>query len=87
MPGSYEVKHFDEWQEFRCFIEDEFAYNKRFVFRGHRDATWHLQTTLDRLIKQLPEDFQAEKIIENHLKRFKKALRGRRGSNPSPPNG
>lgn len=82
MPKSIEVKEFDEWQEFRDFVEENFTYDKRYVFRGQRDAEWALETTLDRLIKQLPKELQDENVLRNHLERFKKAIRGRRGPNP-----
>jgi hypothetical protein len=42
-----------------------------------------LETTLDRIIKQLPHELQVEKVLLNHLLRFKKAIRGRRGPSPT----
>lgn len=84
MSGPFELKEFDDWQEFREFVEEEFAYDKSYVFRGHRDANWPLQTTLDRLINKLPKKLRKENVLQNHLQRFRNAIRGKRGTNPSP---
>jgi len=70
-------KSFDSWLEFREYLEDDLspAYT---LFRGQADSNWHLETSLDRLLRSLPESFTSEELVELHLKRFKKATRGRR---------
>jgi hypothetical protein len=82
MSESYEIKKFDEWQKYREFIEENFRYNKRFIFRGQRDETWPLQTTFDRLIEPVRNVLKRESLMLTHQKRFEKAIRGRRGANP-----
>ena len=83
MTQCLEVVEFDKWEEFRKFIEKNFFHKRSFIFRGQRDSEWKLETTLDRLIKQLPEKLQTEKIVDGHLDRFKKCIRGKRGPNPT----
>ena len=70
-----------DWRELNEFIEDNFFSDPNFVFRGQSCASWDLNTTLDRLLLQVPEEFRHEGIIYNHLDRFNKALRGRRTGN------
>lgn len=84
MPAPFEVIDFNNWKDFHTFVEDTFNYKRNYVFRGHLDSSWKLETTLDRLINQLTVELRKENIVENHLLRFKKAIRGRRGTNPAP---
>lgn len=82
MSNSIRVLNFDEWVEFRAFIEETFTYQRTFIFRGQQDSEWVLETTLDRLLKQLPPPMHNQAIVDGHLSRFKKSIRGKRGSNP-----
>ena len=70
-----------DWRELNEFIEDNFFSDPSFVFRGQGCASWELNTTLDRLLRQVPEEFRHEGIVYDHLDRFSKALRGRRTGN------
>lgn len=70
-----------DWRELNEFIEDNFFSDPNFVFRGQSCASWGLNTTLDRLLRQVPDEFRLEGIVYSHLDRFVKALRGRRTGN------
>ncbi|MCQ9036814.1 FRG domain-containing protein [Vibrio alginolyticus] len=49
-----------------------------YIYRGHGDALWKLEPTLDRIIKA-PNSFKRS----THLEAFKFETRGRRGPTPS----
>lgn len=54
------------------------------VFRGQRDATWRLESTLDRLLRAEGVDtVERNSVLTRHLEHFKRAVRGRRGPNPA----
>jgi hypothetical protein len=52
------------------------------VFRGHRRIDWKLEPRLDRELRKIGK-LKWPGIREDHLGRFKYAMRGRRGSNPA----
>lgn len=83
MPGNvgFREEKVSDWRELNEFIEDYFFSDPNFVFRGQSCSNWGLNTTLDRLLRQVPEEFRHEKIVYNHLDRFYRALRGRRTGN------
>ena len=81
MSNYFELKEFNKLKEFRDFTEENFIYNKNYIFRGQDDEKWPLETTLDRLINNLPLGLKKEKVIDHHLQRFRMAIRGRRGQN------
>lgn len=53
-----------------------------YVWRGQRDASWKLESSLDRLLK-IKKRSEREFLAEEHLNRFKLSVRGRRGPNPA----
>ncbi|MCC7491683.1 MAG: FRG domain-containing protein [Fimbriimonadaceae bacterium] len=55
-------------------VEDTAAY----VFRGHRRQEWPLESTLDRRLRDASDDERQTKMAQ-HLQRFQRAARGRRG--------
>lgn len=82
MTQCIEVVEFDKWEKFRKFIEENFFFKRSFIFRGQENSEWKLETTLDRFIKQLPAQLQNETVVDGHLDRFIKCIRGKRGPNP-----
>lgn len=73
---------FESWKEFIDYINSYLDYRK-FVWRGQGDSSWLLEPTLDRNLNKIDiKNNNKNKIIENHLNRFKYASRGRRGLNP-----
>jgi hypothetical protein len=66
--------------DFFSFINDYLKY-RNFVWRGQGDSSWNLEPTLDRELGKINK-LDDTKTINEHLKRFKYAVRGRRGLNP-----
>lgn len=75
--------HFECWDDFSSFLMGDFVELNHYVFRGQADSAWKLEPTLDRLLKELPEDKHGvENTVFRHLSCFQKSVRGRRGNNP-----
>lgn len=72
------------WKEFYERVEDPVFRTAHFIWRGQRDASWHLGSGLDRFLAKRPKD-TIPLAAEKHLERFKLASRGRRGQNPNQP--
>ena len=70
----------DTWKEFVDYINSNLKY-RHYVWRGQADSSWLLEPTLDRVLRKIDKIGDTRKINE-HLKRFKYAARGRRGVNP-----
>lgn len=73
---------FSSWKYFHDHIRQEMLEFSYYVWRGQREATWGLQTSLDRVLR-LKAKAQHASIAKEHLTQFKMAVRGRRGSNPT----
>lgn len=57
-----------------------------YIWRGQRESSWSLSTTLDRLFEGLEisgSSSRLEELASAHLENFKMAARGRRGLNPA----
>ncbi|TVP14407.1 FRG domain-containing protein [Shewanella sp. KCT] len=65
------------WKYFSDYINQELLDHTSYVFRGHADASWKLEPTLDRIIKSPTSPKRAA-----HLEKFMYEVRGRRGPNP-----
>jgi len=83
----------NSWREFGQFIQDSHANSPAFIYRGQTDASWKIQSSLDRHEARFPvtpnyggsnpEVFQCPPATRNvHLEAFKEAVRGKRGPNP-----
>jgi len=64
-----------KWFEF--FLEKEFLSRTNYIYRGHANASWLLEPTLDRIVGKPGSPKRAQ-----HLRSFQYATRGRRGSTP-----
>jgi hypothetical protein len=69
----------ENWESFNNLFNQIIDY-PHYVWRGQKDASWVLEPTLNRIIKDIEGDL--DNIIKKHLENFKYATRGRRGSNP-----
>jgi hypothetical protein len=69
------------WKYFHDYIRKEMLYYPHFIWRGQRDASWDLDSSLDRAFGKagVSPTKDAEK---KHLELFKLSSRGRRGRNP-----
>lgn len=60
---------------------------RNFVFRGHSNSSWKLNSTLERLIQSAIKTgakiSSRDEFVADHLMRFRQAARGRRGNNPA----
>ena len=82
MNGYLEYKY-ESWNQF-VIHNDYFSEDMGFVFRGQRDAGWKLETTLDRLVKNLdPDNVYIRNPYNDIFKKFVKSIRGRTGIDKS----
>jgi len=75
-----------QWRYFVEYIQQEMLDYPSYIWRGHRRIDWLLESTFDRTARRL--GIASEKISYLryvHLKKFKSAVRGRRGANPPIP--
>ena len=88
--GSVTVR-LASWSVFFDFLESEVFHSSltskhTYVWRGQRRSDWSLSASLDRLFGRLNlltlTSDKLEKRSQEHLDSFKRAARGRRGSNP-----
>ncbi len=74
----------EHWRQLQDVLLDSPFTQSAWIWRGHRDATWPLHTSLNRLLN-LTTTSQVSVItalqVERHLERFKLATRGRPGVN------
>lgn len=66
------------WRWFPDYVNQELLDYTTYIYRGHANAEWLLEPTLDRVIKHPDEHRRSA-----HLQKFKYSVRGRRGANPS----
>lgn len=74
------------WLEFIENIENNFIDHKEYLFRGHRDSTWKLESTFDRKYKEslkkieprLRINLSYDELLKTHLENFKKNSIGKR---------
>jgi hypothetical protein len=78
---SIESIEFDEWDEFKLYIKDNFTVYPAFVFRGQQDSSWDIISTLTRLSESVST--QASALESKQKELFRKRIRGLRGTNPS----
>lgn len=69
------------WKHFAKFISRDMLEYNHYIWRGQADPTWKLESSLDRLAKRFGKKPSAN-LRRHHLRRFKKAARGRRGRSP-----
>ena len=83
----------ESWEEYAPHISKSHADSPAFLYRGQADATWKIESTLDRLEhryptrrnygSRIPDRFYCPPANRDvHLEAFKEAVRGKRGANP-----
>jgi hypothetical protein len=78
---SFLLVELSSWKYFHDFVTQELLNFPNYIWRGQRDESWSLQSSLDRV---LPVNVAAkQRTAREHLGRFVSSTRGRRGSNPS----
>lgn len=78
--GFWEIE-FSSWKYFHDYIRQEMLDFNKYVWRGQRDSTWKLESSLDRALKGKIKK-RREGLAKIHLENFKYSVRGRRGKNP-----
>lgn len=70
----YQIDSLNELSDFASHVSDDMG----FVFRGHADSDWILDTSLDRLFKRIkPEHIDLRSTHDFILSEFVKSIRGR----------
>ncbi|MEP1150456.1 MAG: FRG domain-containing protein [Balneola sp.] len=70
-------KELNNWDEITNLFHYTFTYFNGFIFRGHANAEWKLESTFTRATKNLSRKQSIEDIYETHLDNFKYNIRGR----------
>jgi FRG domain len=71
------TKEFASWSQLKGFIDGTFAFYSNYMFRGHAEHNWKLESALTRAINRFKNKTDIEIIVQNHLIAFKSNLRGR----------
>lgn len=85
--GMY-THNLESWEQFVEFVKDPRLSWPTLIYRGHANADWKVESTLDRIEKQYPttpnpgssnpSHFNVPRVNrKTHLKRFKEFARGR----------
>src|SRR5205814_7779156 len=80
LPNEIEEERFKSWEEFkanfgqRLFSNEPFSRGK-YLFRGHTDPHWKLETTFDRMFSKQSKSARLQ-IAEALLDVFKRNLEG-----------
>jgi hypothetical protein len=69
------------WKSFHDYVVTEMLDYSHYIWRGQRDSSWELKTSLDRILSAHNKN-PTTTLLNKHLERFKMASRGRRGENP-----
>jgi hypothetical protein len=70
----------NSFHEFPSHITADFNDTRRYVWRGQQCSNWKLEPSLARRVRK--KSTPADELATLQLARFKKAARGRRGTNP-----
>lgn len=71
-----------DWDHFKEYISSNYADDVGYVFRGHRDSSWKIESTLTRLSQRVSGDISPHNLEFKQLELFKLKIRGLRGKNP-----
>lgn len=81
--GCAEVK-MESWKHFFDFVREEMLEHNDYIWRGQSCRKWKLESTFDRLLaKAKIPTRQVGEMLNQHLSKFRYAVRGRRGTNPT----
>lgn len=79
--GIWEID-LSSWKYFHDFVRQEMLDYSHYIWRGQRDSSWKLDSSLDRILRAKLPNLRST-FAQNHLNAFKLATRGRRGNNPA----
>lgn len=71
-----------DWEHFKEYISSNYADEVGYIFRGHRDSSWKIESTLTRLSQRISADITPAHLEVKQLELFKLKIRGLRGKNP-----
>ena len=71
-----------DWDHFKEYASSTFGGQFGWVFRGHGDRSWKLESTLTRLAKRISAQFLPALLEKAQLHYFRMKIRGLRGRNP-----
>ena len=71
------------WKDFKNLISQGYTSNFTRIFRGQRDSSWPLISSLTRLYKDVAPGMPASNFEDMMSEKFKMAIRGLRGPNPT----
>ncbi|ELI0637504.1 FRG domain-containing protein [Vibrio harveyi] len=75
--------NFDTWNEFKDYVSKNFSDELGVIFRGQRDSSWGIESTLTRLAKNTRSELTGYQLESLQLENFILKARGLRGSNPA----
>ena len=78
---SIEKEKIDDLDELFHLINENFSYWPAYIYRGHAQSSWKLESTLSRALKNIKYS-DKEDLVKDHFYNFCLEIRGRRGSNP-----
>ena len=73
-----------DWEHFKEYMALMYGGETGFIFRGHAERSWKLESTLTRLGQKVSADLKAEQLENEQLRNFRMKIRGMRGANPVP---
>jgi FRG domain len=76
----------DDWVEYKQYVADNFSGNLNYIFRGHADRNWKLESTLSRLNQRVSNKLDTNILERDQLQNFRMKIRGLRVSNLEPLN-
>lgn len=80
--AKIEHRKFKNSKELIEFINSTFTHYNNFIFRGHADANWKLESSLARTLNSVyPKRKDIELLISDHLTSFRFNIRGKANIN------
>jgi hypothetical protein len=75
-----EYEEVGNWCDLSLRIDDYFTHFNNYIFRGHAESDWKLESTLTRALNKFyPRKANRRQIRDWHLEYFKENIRGRCG--------
>ncbi|MGJ8671005.1 MAG: FRG domain-containing protein [Oceanococcus sp.] len=72
-----------DWTHLKELMSDNYSHQYQYVFRGQRDSSWQLESTLSRLVRSAKSTAHPTSIEIRQILQFRMAIRGLRGPNPA----
>ena len=75
--NGFHIFELRSFADFLALVQTHPAFRRDiYVYRGHREASWGLESSLDRILKRRPAT-EWQTLHNDHLRRFALAVRGR----------